>query len=294
MATYNDSYKTSPAEGNQPTGVDDAIRSLKAEIAYRADQFCNFSDTASTGETYMLSGTAKPFYQADEPTTRPDGTALGVNDAGSLWIDSDDQMLYSWDGVDTHDPVGLSNTTQTISGAKTFDTAGVFSAGLSIPRVHVEYQVSNGGNGASLAHSAWRTYPLATELEMGITDASLGSNQLTLPPGTYRAYWFGCIYETTDDDTLIGVTRLYDTTGSSTLGTGSPIYIHIDITSIGTNFWNAVKLGTSIGSAKFTLSEESEIEVQCYKKTSNGYMGGGLGITGVAGVYASLEVFQIA
>ena len=53
---------------------------------------------ASAGGEHK-AGSAKAYHQSGAPTLRPDGTtSLGADDAGRLWVDSDDDKLYKWDG----------------------------------------------------------------------------------------------------------------------------------------------------------------------------------------------------
>ncbi|MEE9598159.1 MAG: hypothetical protein V3V96_15415 [Acidiferrobacterales bacterium] len=60
---------------------------------------------------------------------------------------------------------------------------------------------------------------LDTELDNGITDASLASNQVTLPAGTYFFYGFATGW-------VVGLKRclLYDTTGATYIGIGVNSY----------------------------------------------------------------------
>lgn len=45
------------------------------------------------------AGSAVSYYQAAAPTLRPDGsTSLDSDDAGRVWVDSDDKVIYIWDG----------------------------------------------------------------------------------------------------------------------------------------------------------------------------------------------------
>lgn len=52
---------------------------------------------AQTG--YHTQGSGRAFFQATAPSTRIDGTAFVSADRGSLWADSDDNMLYILTGV---------------------------------------------------------------------------------------------------------------------------------------------------------------------------------------------------
>jgi hypothetical protein len=51
--------------------------------------------------------------------------------------------------------------------------------------LHVQDQKTSGTNGGTFTSGAWRTRDLNTSITNNISGASLGSNQITLPAGTY-------------------------------------------------------------------------------------------------------------
>lgn len=57
--------------------------------------------------------------------------------------------------------------------------------------LHVQNQQASGTNGGTFTSGAWQTRVLNTVLTNLITGASLASNQITLPSGTYRIIAFG-------------------------------------------------------------------------------------------------------
>jgi hypothetical protein len=94
MATWNDAFNQQPAGSDDPAEGDDRIRELKVEIDGRLNQEHVFHDTTTTSQSVHRAGSARVYYQAAEPTLRPDGvTALGASDSGRLWVDSDDVTL---------------------------------------------------------------------------------------------------------------------------------------------------------------------------------------------------------
>lgn len=58
--------------------------------------------------------------------------------------------------------------------------------GGHIPLLHIEDQKSSGTNGGTFTSGAWRTRDLNTVVTNEIAGASLSSNQITLPAGTYE------------------------------------------------------------------------------------------------------------
>ncbi len=108
------------------------ILSLRKGVKVRADKEHVAYDAASVGGEHK-AGSAKCYYQAAEPTTRPDGsTALTSADYGRLWIDSDDGSLYQYTATGWELMGG---------GAESFDLPGspgadeAWSSSLSLPLV---------------------------------------------------------------------------------------------------------------------------------------------------------------
>ena len=107
MANWNATYLTKPLNTDSPAAGDDEIRDVKDAVEERAEleHFWDSADTTTTaggasGHGWHREGSAKAYYQAAAPTTRPDPgtTALDSNDEGRLWIDSDTDMLLGYSG----------------------------------------------------------------------------------------------------------------------------------------------------------------------------------------------------
>ncbi len=76
---------------------------------------------------------AHPYFQAAEPTLKPDGsTALDVDDHGRLWIDSDDNIIYvltafggpTWTSTAAANSVTSSDPTFTLTNTDVEDSDG--------------------------------------------------------------------------------------------------------------------------------------------------------------------------
>jgi hypothetical protein len=105
MATWDDTgYNNEPRDSSSPTLGDDGIRSTRKEVYERAkNEHTVEEDTASDGGRLQdwnhKQGSAKVYRQSSAPTNRPNGsTTLDSNDEGRLWIDSDTDLPYYYDG----------------------------------------------------------------------------------------------------------------------------------------------------------------------------------------------------
>jgi hypothetical protein len=90
------------------------IRDLRKGVGIRADKEHVAAATASAGGEHK-EGSAKAYYEAAEPTQRPDAaTNLDATDAGRIWIDSDNDSMKIYDGSAFVTPtVGIGASGQT-------------------------------------------------------------------------------------------------------------------------------------------------------------------------------------
>lgn len=103
--TWNATLEAEPLPGDSPRYGDDKIRRNSIAIRERLapEHLIYTSGAYDTQADHGLhrQGSAVAFCQAGEPTTRPDGTALG-NDSksiGRIWVDTDDNKVYYWNGT---------------------------------------------------------------------------------------------------------------------------------------------------------------------------------------------------
>ena len=104
--TADGSWILNPADSDSPSQGASEIREVKTAYLERLknEHFTYTGD--STNGAPLLDGThregsAVAYYADAEPTTRPNAsTNLSSTDAGRLWIDSDDSILYYYDGSD--------------------------------------------------------------------------------------------------------------------------------------------------------------------------------------------------
>lgn len=94
--TWNGAFEDEPSGGDDPSYGDDEIRNLKEAVRERFTKEHKMDLAVGTAglDGWHRPGTAVVYFQASEPTTRPDGvTALSANDNGRLWIRSSDYRV---------------------------------------------------------------------------------------------------------------------------------------------------------------------------------------------------------
>lgn len=129
--------------------------------------------------------------------------------------------------------------------------------------LHVQDQKAAGTAGGSFTNGAWRTRDLNTAVTNTITGASLATNQVTLPAGTYRIRGSAPAYQVNTHQT-----RIQNITDGTTLIEGTLGYAAAATDA------NTVSL---VGGA-FTLAAQKVIELQHQCETSKATVG--LGATG--------------
>lgn len=165
--TWGATFKNSPDGDDSPSTLDDQQRTHRRAVEERMenehDTFEDATSGLSTADWRHKEGSARVYYQSTEPTDQPgaNGATLGASDDGRLWVDSDDNTIKVWDGT-------------------AFQITDKLDAIL-----HVQHQESSGVNGGTATSGSWETRKLTTEITNDITGASLSTNQITLPAGTY-------------------------------------------------------------------------------------------------------------
>jgi hypothetical protein len=98
--TWNSAYEDDPAADDNVSSGDDEIRELKTAVREGLERELTWSTTdTSANRGLFRSGAGRAYYQSSEPTNRPDeATALNANDAGRIWVDSDLDLAYVWNG----------------------------------------------------------------------------------------------------------------------------------------------------------------------------------------------------
>lgn len=138
---------------------------------------------------------------------------------------------------------------------------------------------ASGTNGGTGTTGAWRTVPLNTEDFDTASIASITSNQMTLPAGTYKVSC-SCPFSRTDKSQ----SRLRDITNSATLLTGQAL---IAQTGISQDF-NSIIMG------QFTIAGSTVIELQYQVQTTISTSGLGNACSFGSEVYAQIEFLKVA
>jgi hypothetical protein len=106
MATWDATFEAAPDGGNPPSTLDDAIRAHKAAVEERMkNEHTTYSGDSTSGTASVdwrhKKGSARAYYQSAAPTNQPGtaGSGLGSGDDGRLFVDSDDDALYVWNGT---------------------------------------------------------------------------------------------------------------------------------------------------------------------------------------------------
>lgn len=126
----NDWDESSPLITNARRLGAGEINNLRKSVRLRADKEHVACATAGVGGEHK-KGSGRPYYQSTAPTLRPDGTtALGADDAGREWIDSDDNSRYVWNGTAW---VAFTDAAQSFDLPGSPGSGETWSSALSLP-----------------------------------------------------------------------------------------------------------------------------------------------------------------
>jgi hypothetical protein len=183
-------------------------------------------------------------------------------------------ITYDAAGAPANVAVGTSGHILTSGGvgvAPTFQAAA--GGGLYASVAVIQDQKPNNTSGGTHTLGAWRTRDLNTEVSDTDGIVSIASNQFTLAAGTYTVTWSVPSY-----DTDASISRIYNTSDSTSVGQGGNVYTDIGMT---------VSL-ISVGHTVFTIASTKTFEVQHYSATTKA--GNGFGTNANLG---SVEIYTI-
>lgn len=268
------------AIANGGTGATSAAAALAAlggastaEVADLASDVAGLvGATASSEKTHIATGTT-----GQRPAVPVEGD-IRRNTTTSRWEGYNQSSAYELFLTDTEiassaEALAGSDNTKVMTPAKV-RAASAFQSAL----LHVREQQSAGTGGGTFTNGAWRTRVLNTSVTNEITGASLGSNQITLPSGTYYieadAPGSGCnghvakLRNTTDAaDTLIGTAEF--ASGTSTT--------------------------RSFVRGRFTIAAQKVFELQHQCGTTVSTVGLGTAVNvGVVEVYSTVRIWKVA
>ena len=167
------------------------------------------------------------------------------------------------------------------TGATALEFATVSGTTFGSALLHVRDEKANGTNGGTFTNGAWRTRTLNTSLTNEISGASLSSNQITLPSGTYYIHASAPAYSI-DRHKL----KLRNTTDSSDTLIGT--------SEQGENAYAGFNRSFVIG--RFTIAAQKTFELQHRCTTTISTNGFGLSSTwsGEIEVYTAVQIWKVA
>jgi hypothetical protein len=152
-----------------------------------------------------------------------------------------------------------------------------FVENFSEQLLHVRDEKTAGTSGGTFTTGAWRTRDLNTEITNEITGASLASNQITLPAGTYFIQ-----ARVPTQATNNTVSKLRNITAGSDVIIGSS----------GLAMWNAAVEWNSWIVGRFTIAGETVFEIQ-HNCSYTGTFGTASNL-GVTEVYTEVQIWKVA
>lgn len=177
----------------------------------------------------------------------------------------------------------VSTTRQVIAGVG-LSGGGDLSADrtltVAIPTLHVQDQKAANTAGGTFTSGSWQTRDLNTVVTNTITGASLASNQITLPAGTYHIFASAPAHAV-----YAHKAKLYDITNSADLIIGTSEYTHN----------TSPKMTRSFVQGRFTLAAETVVELQHRCGTTIATAGFGTACNfAVVEVYSDVEIQKVA
>jgi len=170
--------------------------------------------------------------------------------------------------------------THVVNKTQMEDYADSASAAVVVDTLIVNDTKTSGTDGGTFTLGDWRTRDLNTVQNNDISGASLASNQITLPAGTYLVIARAPAHEVTSH-----VSRLYDTTGAAELVLGSIGFSQASTSDSDTD--------SSIYGV-FTIGVESVIEVQHQSSATQATDGFGSAGSMTSNIYTQIELRKTA
>ncbi len=179
--------------------------------------------------------------------------------------------------------IGASGDTISIPAGATIANSGTatgFAGGFSNQLLHVRQEVNAGTDSQTLSNSGANTRVLDTVKTNEITGASLSSNEITLPAGTYFCLASAPAYLTSNHQC-----RLFNTTDNADVLEGTTEHA-----------WNNGYVTThSFLRGRFTISGTKGFTLRHYVGQTRNDSGGGTGFTagGSKNIYAEVMIWKI-
>jgi hypothetical protein len=175
---------------------------------------------------------------------------------------------------------GSTNQILRKASANDYDTAWINPGLNPAAFLHIRDEKAASTQGGTFTNGAWRTRDLNTTKTNTITGASLASNQITLPAGTYFIQGHATSMRVEGN-----ITRIYNITDSSQVSLGQ------------NNHSGGVsgQSGISTVSCLVTITATKVFELQHYSQTTTASIGFGVrNETGVGEVYSEILIWKVS
>jgi hypothetical protein len=183
-----------------------------------------------------------------------------------------------WDFVEIRALQNSGGALNIQAGARThFSVTARPTVTIAVPYINIQDQRASGTAAGTFTSGAWQTRPLQTIVNDANGIASVVSNQITLPPGTYRTE-FTAVAHQVDRHQV----RLQNITDATTLALGLNTFAGV----------TATQENHSTGSGRFTLNGIRVIELQHRCQTTRSTDGFGTSASWGTEVYATVEFWK--
>ncbi len=246
------------------TIANDAVSYAKMQNVSAASKLLGRGDSGSGDPQEITIGTGLTMT----------GTTLSASGGGGSSITAKDEGSTLTTGMTSIDFVGSTVTATNSSGAVTVtvaDDLGVF---------HAYDEKASGTNGGGSTANTWTKRDLNTTELNTISGASLSSNEIILPAGTYD-FWASA--PTYDDASYGSTVRLYNVTDSAVI-------------MLGTSQWGVGNHEQrTFVQGRFTLSGTKHIAVYSFHSATQATNGLGVnaGFTGVANHFTDILIKRV-
>jgi hypothetical protein len=146
--------------------------------------------------------------------------------------------------------------------------------------LYIEDQKSSGTNGGTFNSGAWQTRTLNTKVVDAISGASLSSNQITLPAGTYWVEAHACASKVNSHKCKL---RNITDSSDAIIGSTQEIDAAPNITSVSSLF----------GKITIAAAKAFELQHRCQSSRATDGFGRQSGF-GVIEVYAQIKIWKVA
>ena len=213
------------------------------------------------------------------------GQVLAVSGGVPAWTTTADVTplttkgdLFTFTTVDARLGVGTNGHVLTADSAEATGLKWAAAAATQTFAVFTD-QKTSGSHGGTFTSGAWRTRDINTSQYNNITSASIASNQITLPAGTYQVSAYAPFGSTNQC-----ATRLYNITDSSATILGSSEY---------NDNTDPFKQTKGFVDGIFTIAGTKVFEIQQYGAVTKATTGFGFATGYQAEIYTTVKITKI-